>query len=182
MLHRLDQVVIKAVLGMQTNIRFVASNIAQVEPVIGKILDEPIEAGTVDQPIGLTAKCVSNAELSRAGQFHQRRVRPRVRQEMRQPRGDGVLIEIASCWIRRFAQIKEVAGTEERLVTGEHRLRERAPLLESLENELLEPQQCFFRDRFASSDSCEAPQQAPCVIRRTLGSDLGAELIEQHLV
>ena len=84
-LHRLDQIVIKAVLGMQTNIRFVASNVAQVEPVVGKTSDESIEAGTFDQPIGLTAKCAGISELSCAGQFHQCWVRPRIRQEMRQP-------------------------------------------------------------------------------------------------
>ena len=96
---------------MQTNIRFVAPNVTQIEPIVGKTLDEPLEAGTVDQPIGLATKCVGIAQLARGGQLHQRPVRPRVRQEMRQPRGNGVLIEITSRGIRRFAQIEEVAGT-----------------------------------------------------------------------
>ena len=90
-----------------------------------------------------------------------------------------MLIEIASRWIRRFAQIKEVAGTEERLVTGEHRLRERAPLLKSLENELFEPEQCFFRYRFASSDLYEAPKQTPRVFLRVSGLNVRSKIIKQ---
>ena len=167
---------------MQTNIRFVASNVPQIEPVVGKILDEPIEASIIDKPIGLSAKCVGIAELSRGSQIQQWRVRPRVRQEMRQPRGDSVLIEIASRWIRRFAQIEEVAGTEKRLVTGKHRFGKRASLLEPSLNEQLESNQSFRRNRLARGEIHEPSQQTLCVFGGIFGSDIGAYLVEQHLV
>ena len=89
------------------------------------------------------------------------------------------MIEVARRGIRRFAQIEEVAGAQEGLVAGEHRLRERAPLFESLENELFEPEQCFFRYRLASSDLYEAPKQAPRVFLRIGGLNVRSKIIKQ---
>ena len=89
------------------------------------------------------------------------------------------MIEIANRWIGRFAQIEEMTGTEECLITGAHCFGERASLLEPSQNELLEPNKCFLGDRLARGKIDETPQQSPCVFGRILGSNLGVDIVEQ---
>ena len=53
--HAVDEVIVEAILRVETDIRVVATDMAEVEPVIREGTDEPIEAGVGQQAVGLGA-------------------------------------------------------------------------------------------------------------------------------
>ena len=104
-LHRLHEVVVEAVLGIEPEIGLIAADMTQAQPIVGEVLDEPLEADAGNEAVRLALQCFGITKLSRPSQFQQRGIGSRVGQEMRQPRRDRELIVGAD----GLAQVDEVA-------------------------------------------------------------------------
>ena len=66
LLHRFDQIVGEAVLGVQADVRVITANVAEVQPIVGEVANESVEAGADNEPFGLAAQYRWTAEPARA--------------------------------------------------------------------------------------------------------------------
>ena len=60
-LHRFNQIIIKPILRIKADIRLIASDLSQIEPVIGKVFNVSLEPWPLDQSIGLASQGFSIA-------------------------------------------------------------------------------------------------------------------------
>ena len=103
--HRLNEIVVEAILGIEPNVGLVAADMSQPQPVVGEVPDEPLEAVAGDQSIGLALQGPAIAKLSSPSQFQHRLIRPSIREQMRQPRRNREFIVRAN----GLAEVDEVA-------------------------------------------------------------------------
>ena len=144
-LHAFDKIIIEAILGIESDVRLVAADVAQIEPVIGETADEALKATAGDETLGFTSQHRVVAKLLLGCQLAQNGIGACIRQKMRETRGDGEMI-ISSLWL---TQIQKVPRAEERLVTGQHGLVEGCFFIETALDEIIERLQRLFGDGFA---------------------------------
>ena len=80
--HRLHQVVVKPILGIETNVRIITADMPQAQPIIREVVDEPLKSCTGDQAIGFVAKSFRIAQRTGASEFQQCGIGSRIRKEM----------------------------------------------------------------------------------------------------
>ena len=81
--HRLDKIIIQPILRIEANVRFIAAQLAQVEPAIGEMSDEAIKAVARDETFRLCSKRRRIAQLLVPRKPDQFLIGTRVCQEMR---------------------------------------------------------------------------------------------------
>jgi len=120
LLHGFHEVIVEAVFRVEADVRFVAPHLAETEPVVGEVFHEAREAFAGNEALRLGAQGGRFAQMAGAREAGELGIGARVGEEMREACGDGEL-RIGAF---RLAQVEELAGAEEGLVTGQHRLGE----------------------------------------------------------
>ena len=121
--HRIDEIVVFAILGIQSLVRDVATQFAQIEPLFGKGAHELLEARIGDEALGLRMQhgfVMQTAVFRELGQFV---IGPRVPEKMRETARDGKL-GIGSVF-SRFGEVKAMRGAKQCLIAREHRIGKR---------------------------------------------------------
>jgi len=155
-LHRLDQIIVEAVLRVEANIRIIPPDMTQIQPVVRKIAHKPLETRAVNQTIGLAAQNFGVPQALISRQARQLRIGTRVHQEMRQTRGDGIVI----AGTLGFSQVQKMAGTQECLVARQQGVHEWLTRLQACFHQTLEFLNRLLRHRLACRTLCEASEQA----------------------
>ena len=143
--HRLDEVIVEAVLGIEPDVGLIPSDMPQTQPVVGEISDEPFKVGADNQAIGFSSKNFCIAKSLRASQLQQLGIGTRVDQEVRQPRCNGIVI----VGPLGFAQVEKVTRTQESLVARQHRIDEWLLRLQTSPDQPLESLNLLVRDGLA---------------------------------
>ena len=55
-LHRFDQIVVEAVLGIQADVRVITANVPEIQPIVGEVADKAVEARAGNEPFDLAAQ------------------------------------------------------------------------------------------------------------------------------
>ena len=172
-LHRVDQIFVQTVFGVQADVGILAPQMAQVEPVVREALHELLELAAGDQALGFAAEHAGVVERLIACAPRQFGVRPAVSEEVREPLGDRKVI-------LRLMQIEEQSRAEEGLIPGEHRFGERLVLVQPGKHELLELMHRFFRNRAARGVLHEPSQQVARLFLWLRGRGRNAKVAEDR--
>ena len=155
--HRIDEVVVLAILGIQTLVRDVAAEFAQVEPFFGKGAHELLEARIGDEALGLRTQhgfVMQSAVFRELGQFV---IGPRVPEKMRETARDGK-VGIGSV-ISRLAEVKAVRRAKQRLIAREHGIGKRRSSDQFGLNELQKGLVVLLADRTQSGHRGESAEE-----------------------
>ena len=173
--HRVHEIVVLAILGIQTLVRDVAAQFAQIEPLLGKGAHELLEARIGDQTLGLCPQHGFVEQTSVFRGFGEFCIRPRVPEKMRKSVRDGER-GIRSA-LARLREVKAVGGAQQRLIAREHRLRKSGACGHFAANELHEGLERFLAHR-AQRGLCGESAEKPLSIG---GGAFGSiHMIEQN--
>ena len=166
--HRLDEILVKAILGVEPDVGLVATEVSQIEPVVGEVPDELFKPRVVDEPVRLRSKHLRLAQLPDQRFGEQLRIRPRVPEKIGEPRSQGRLV-VGSAWILK---VEHVGRAEQRPVADQHRLRKLRAGSERIEHEPLKRGQFLGRQPTDHRTVGKLPQQlAGSRITRRLRGD-----------
>jgi hypothetical protein len=84
-IHRIDEVVVFAILRVKSVVRDVPTQIAKVEPLVGEILDESLEAFVGDQSFDFGVESRGDAQLAARRELAKAFVGGAVVKQMREP-------------------------------------------------------------------------------------------------
>src|SRR5687767_15053197 len=129
-LRRLGEQVVEVIIAVEVRIGRGGEHLAQVEPVIEERVDELARLRMGEQALGLCAQHVGFVQLATRGDGSQFVIRSRVPQEVRETRGERIIVEAAGL----FLEANELRRAEYAGVTGEQRIGEVVSLFQRVAN------------------------------------------------